>query len=279
MPETNELHPLPEAAAPHAAAEHSPIHISLKAEEIFGLGGFPVTNSLILSAIVLALLGGTAIAARNRLKKRVPGLFQSVFELFMESLLDLMDTIYGERAKSERYFPIIGTIFLFVLFSNWFGLLPLVGSLVVHLPEGTTPLLRAPSADLNFTLALAIVTVLTINVLGAAAIGVGKHLGKFLNFKGPIDFFIGLIELVSEAAKMVSFSFRLFGNVFAGEVLLIIIGYLAPYVVPIPFLFLEIFVGFVQALIFSMLAIVFIAIAVVDHGAHDDHVPAAGHAH
>jgi F-type H+-transporting ATPase subunit a len=281
MPETNGSNHAPEAVPVHeetAAAAHSPLHISLKAEEIFDIGGFPVTNSLILSAIVLALLGGIALSARRKMKL-IPGMFQSVFEFFVESLLELMDTIYGERAKSERYFPIIATIFLFVLFSNWFGLLPLVGSLVVHLPEGTTPLLRAPSADLNFTLALAIVAVVTINVLGAAAIGAGKHLSKFFNFKGPIDFFIGLIELVSEAAKMVSFSFRLFGNVFAGEVLLIIIGYLAPYVVPIPFLFLEIFVGFVQALIFSMLSIVFIAIAVVDHSAHDDHAPAPGHAH
>jgi cobalamin biosynthesis protein CobD/CbiB len=106
-----------------------------------------------------------------------------------------------------------------------------------------------------------------VNLFGAAAIGVFPRLKNFFNFSGPIPFFIGLIELISEFARMISFSFRLFGNIFAGEVLLTIVGFLAPYIVPFPFLFLEVFVGFVQALIFSMLSIVFIAIATMDHHA------------
>jgi len=242
------------------------IHISLKAEPIFYLGNFPVTNSLFLAFLILVLLGGLAVLARKRIKL-IPGYFQNTFEVFLEGLLGLMDSVFGERRKSEKYLPIVATIFLFVLFSNWFGLLPGVGSLVIG--EHNTPLLRAPSADLNFTLALAILAVLIINVLGAAAIGTAKHLKKFFNFSNPINFFIGLIELVSEFAKMISFSFRLFGNIFAGEVLLTIIAFLAPYIVPLPFLFLEIFVGFVQALIFSMLTIVFLAIATVDHHAEE----------
>jgi F-type H+-transporting ATPase subunit a len=261
----------PAPAEEHAAESHSAIHISLKAEPIAHIGDFPVTNALLLSFIILVLLGGVAMAARSKMKL-IPGMFQSVFEFFIESLLGLMDTVFGERSKSEKYLPVIATIFLFVLFSN--------GSVVVHSPHATTPLLRSPSADLNFTLALAIIAVIAINILGVAAIGIGAHLKKFFNFKGPIDFFIGIIELISEAARMVSFSFRLFGNVFAGEVLLTIIGFLAPYVIPLPFLFLEVFVGVVQALIFSMLSIVFIAIAITDHSAHDEHVtPAGTHAH
>ncbi len=259
-----------------AHAAESAIHISLKAEPIFHLGGFPVTNSLLLSVIVLVLLAGTAMFGRRKLAL-VPGLIQNIFEVFLEFLLDLMDSVLGERSKSEKYLPLIATIFLFILFSNWFGLLPGVGSIVVHGPEETAPLFRAPSADLNFTIALAIIAVISVNVLGAAAIGIGPRLKNFFNFSNPIALFIGLIELVSEAARVVSFSFRLFGNIFAGEVLLTIIGFLAPYIIPLPFLFLELFVGVIQALIFSMLSIVFIAIATVDHHAeeHDKaHAPA-----
>ncbi len=264
----------PHAGQTETAQEASPIHISLKAEEILHIGpatgGFPVTNSLLLGSFVLVFLGIIAISAHRRLKM-IPGWFQSVFEMFLEAALDLMDTILGERSKSEKYLPLVATIFLFVLFSNWFGLVPGVGSILVHGPEETAPLFRSPSADLNFTLALGVIAVLAINILGAAAIGTARHASKFFNFKGPIDFFIGLIELVSEFARMISFSFRLFGNIFAGEVLLIIVGFLAPYVVPLPFLMLETFVGVIQALIFSMLTLVFIAIATVPHGEHEEH--------
>ncbi len=256
---------------------HGGVHISLKAEEIGHIGGLPITNSLLLSTIVLVVLSATAITASRFFTKKVPGFFQNLAESVMEALLDLMDTVFGERAKSERYFPLIATIFLFVLFSNWFGLLPGVGSFTIMHGGEVAPLLRAPSADLNFTLALAVITVISVNVLGAFAIGFFSHAGKFINFKqGPIMFAVGLLELVSEGARMVSFSFRLFGNVFAGEVLLTIIGFLLPYFGPLPFLFLEIFVGFIQALIFSMLSIVFISIATT---AHDDHAEDHAGAH
>ncbi len=260
-------------AETHATQESAPnIHISLKAEEIFHIGPWPVTNATLLAFIILVLLGGAAVTARNQLKL-VPGMFQSIFELFIENLLALMDTVLGDRHKSEKYFPLVATIFLFVLFSNWFGLLPGVGSIIIAGDHGNIPLFRAPSADLNFTLGLALIAVIGLNIFGVLAIGLGPRLKNFFNFSDPISFFIGLIELVSEAAKVVSFSFRLFGNIFAGEVLLTIVGFLAPYVVPLPFLFLEVFVGFVQALIFSMLSIVFIAIATVDHHS-TEHAPA-----
>ena len=247
-----------------AYAAESAIHISLKAEEVFHIGPWPVTNETLLAFIILVLLGGAAVAARKKLKL-VPGMFQSIVELFIENLLGLMDTVLGDRHKSEKYFPLVAPIFLFVLFSNWFGLLPGVGAIKIGTEEGVVPLFRAPSADLNFTLGLALISVIGLNIFGVLAIGLGPRLKNFFNFSSPIAFFIGIIELISEAAKVVSFSFRLFGNIFAGEVLLTIVGFLAPYVVPLPFLFLEVFVGFVQALIFSMLSIVFIALATVDH--------------
>lgn len=187
-----------------------------------------------------------------------------------------MDSILGSRLLSEKYFPLIATIFLFVLFSNWLGLLPGTGSLgitheIVHHGEHKTvliPFLRAPSSDLNFTVALAVIALISINLFGFMALGFKQHAGKFFNFKNPIYTFVGFLELISEFVKIISFSFRLFGNVFAGEVLLIIIGFLGPYFLPLPFLFLEVFVGFVQAFIFAMLTLVFIGTAVTSHEEH-----------
>ncbi|MCK4525128.1 MAG: F0F1 ATP synthase subunit A, partial [Candidatus Andersenbacteria bacterium] len=121
------------------------------------------------------------------------------------------------------------------------------------------------NSDLNTTLALAIVSVLATQIFGIIALGVFKYGKKFINFSSPITFFVGILELVSEVAKMVSFSFRLFGNVFAGEVLLVVIMTLAPFIAPLPFFGLELFVGFVQALVFAMLTLVFLKMAVTAH--------------
>lgn len=239
-------------------------HISLKAEEIFNLGGFPVTNTLILSTLVLLLLSGLGFFLSRRLRL-VPAGMQNVAEFILENLLQLMDSVLGERRKSERYLPLVATIFLFILFSNWLGLLPGVGSLGIENGHEFTPLLRAPASDLNFTLALGLLTVIAINIFGAKALGIRAHLGKYFQFRNPVMAFVGLLELVSEFAKVISFSFRLFGNILAGEVLLIIVSFLVPYAAPLPFLFLEIFVGFVQAFVFAMLALVFIAIHTVEH--------------
>jgi F-type H+-transporting ATPase subunit a len=203
----------------------------------------------------------------------VPGVVQNIAEAVLDGALGLMDSVLGDRKKSEKYLPIVFTIFLFVLCSNWLGLLPGVGSVVVRTGEGTVPLLRSPAADLNFTLALALLAVTFVNAIGIAAVGWKSRIKNFLNFDSPISFFVGILELISEFAKIISFSFRLFGNVFAGEVLLTIMAFLLPYVVPLPFMFLEIFVGFIQAFIFGMLTLVFIAGAIseghqAEAGAH-----------
>ncbi|MBI5220638.1 MAG: F0F1 ATP synthase subunit A [Candidatus Liptonbacteria bacterium] len=238
--------------------------ISLRAEPIFHLGSFTVTNSLLLGALAALLLIILGLVLRRKLTL-IPSGIQNVAETALEGLLGLMDSVLGSRHLSEKYLPLVATIFVFVLTSNWLGLLPGMGSILVREGASHVPLLRSPSADLNFTLGLAIVAVLAINVFGVAAIGIWKHAGKFFNFKNPILFSVGFLELISEFARMVSFSFRLFGNVFAGEVLLIIIGFLVPYIVPLPFLFLEIFVGLIQAFIFAMLTLVFIAGAVAEN--------------
>jgi F-type H+-transporting ATPase subunit a len=153
--------------------------------------------------------------------------------------------------------------------SNWLGLLPGVGSIVYHtVHEGravTVPFLRSPASDLNFTIALALISVISVNILGVLAIGFGKHFKKFFNVSGPLQFFVGILEFVSEIAKIISFSFRLFGNVFAGEVLLTIVIFLVPYLIPVPFFMLEVFVGFIQALVFAVLTTVFIGLATIEH--------------
>ena len=214
-----------------------------------------------------------ALAIRTRIRL-FPGKIQNIFETIVDALLGLMESVFGSRAKAEQYFPLIATIFLFIMISNWLGLLPGVGSIgLLEIKDGhaeLVPLFRAPAADLNFTIALAIVSVFATNLFGILAIGFVKHFKKFFNAQKPFPIisFVGILEFISEFVKIVSFSFRLFGNVFAGEVLLVIIAFLVPYWFPasVPFLFLELFVGFMQAFIFSMLTMVFIGMSVVEHG-------------
>jgi F-type H+-transporting ATPase subunit a len=240
------------------------LNISLKAEDIFFIGKLPVTNAVLLAFIVLVLLTVLSITLRNKLKM-VPGMMQNIAEAVLEGGLSMMDSVLGSRKTSEKYLPLVFTIFLFVLFSNWLGLVPGVGSIMVGHGADAVPLLRSPASDLNFTLALALIAVTMVNVFGVAAMGLRERVSVFFNFSSPLKFFVGILELISEFARIISFTFRLFGNVFAGEVLLAIMALLMPYLVPLPFMFLEIFVGFIQAFIFGMLTLVFVALAVTPH--------------
>ncbi len=251
--------------------------ISIKAEHLFNLGPLSVTNSMLLAFVVSVVLILLALVLKSKIRA-VPGKIQSIFELLTESVLDLMETVFGDRAKAEKYFPLVVTVFLFILLSNWFGLLPVVGPIGLRemvqsheggLHEVLVPLFRSPSADLNFTIGLGIVSVFAVNLLSALALGIGGFIGRFFS-KNPILSSVGILEIVSEFVKIVSFSFRLFGNVFAGEVLLLIVGALVPVAVPLPFMFLEVFVGFMQAFIFSMLTMVFLAMATTSHSHGDE---------
>lgn len=246
------------------------MEISLAAEQIGHIGFLPVTNSMLLSWIVTALLAILAFFATRDLKK-IPTGIQNFFETIVEFLFNTANEIIGDEQQTKKYFPLVATIFIFIIANNWIGLLPGVGTIGVNeIKEGhrvLVPLLRSANADLNTTLALAITTMIAVQVFGVAAIGAFRHAGKFFNFKSPILLFVGILEFMGEFARMVSFSFRLFGNIFAGEVLLTIVAFLVPYIAPLPFFFLELFVGFIQALVFTMLALVFIkgAIAVPEH--------------
>lgn len=224
-----------------------------------------VTNSILLSWILVL---GLVLFARQISKKvsLVPTGAQNVVELGVQTWLDNLSSVFGSEKKALKYFPFLTTIFIFILFSNWAGLIPGIGTFgFKHLIDGhehILPLFRAPSSDLNFTLGLALMTIITINIMGIRAVGIKMSIKRYINFSSPINFFIGLLELIGEFTKIVSLSFRLFGNIFAGEVLLLIIGFLAPYIIPLPFMALEIFAGFIQALVFATLTTVFLSILV-----------------
>ena len=224
-----------------------------------------MTNGLFLTLVVSLLLIAFSLIFTRKIKM-VPGKLQGVVEMGFESLLNLMNSTLGSMEAAEKCFPLIATIFIFILCSNLMGILPGVGSLMFKHAGEEVPLFRSPAADLNFTLAFAVISVIVTNIIGMASVGAFRHLSKFFNFKGPIDFFIGILELISELAKIISLSFRLFGNVFAGEVLLTIISFLAPYFIPLPFLFLEIFVGGIQAFIFATITLVSISLHTSVHG-------------
>ena len=238
--------------------------ISLKAQELFNIGGLSITNSFLLTLVVsLLLISGAFIVSRKI--NIIPGKLQGAVEMGTESILGIMESTLGSMEKAQKYFPLIATIFIFILTSNFLGILPGVGSFILDKGGKEVSLFRSPASDLNFTLAFAVVSVLVANILGMMSVGVFPHVGKFLNFTNPISFFIGILELVSELVKVISLSFRLFGNIFAGEVLLTIIFFLAPYFMPLPFLFLELFIGIIQAFIFAMITLVSISLHTAIH--------------
>ncbi len=240
------------------------MEISLVAEKIAHIGPLPITNSLALSWVATIILIIIAIIATKKISF-VPTKIQNFFEMILEFLFNTANDIIDDEKATKRYFPLVATIFIFIITNNWLGLIPGVGSVGFHEGGKFVPLFRSANADLNTTLALAIVAVIAVQVFGITTIGLFRYGKKFINFKGPIDFFLGILELIGEFARMISFSFRLFGNVFAGEVLLLVVAFLVPFIAPLPFFFLELFVGFVQALVFTMLTLVFIKSAISIH--------------
>lgn len=249
------------------------MNISLAPEAIFHLGTFPFTNTLLVSWVIVAFLSVSALVLNSKIAT-VPRGFQNLIEAFFEGMLGFADNITGDRNRTLKFFPLVATIFFFVLFSNFVELVPGLGSIgIFEEHEGRqilVPFIRSSSADLNFTLALAIISVVAAQMYGMRELGFTAHWSKYFvpPWKSPaiIGSFVGILELISEFAKIISFSFRLFGNIFAGEVLLLVVGFLAPYIAPLPFLFLEIFVGFVQAMVFSVLTLVFLKLATDTHG-------------
>ncbi len=255
--------------AEHAGETASGIHVALSAEQLGTFLGLPITNTLVTSWIVVVLLLTIAFFVNRRISL-VPSRLQILFEEIITYIHTFMRDTLENDAVARRYLPLLVTMFLFIATSNLIEFTPGIGSLgFFHEGGGFSPLLRSVNTDLNVTLALAIIAVIAIEIAGVAALGFFRYAGKFLNFSSPLNFAVGLIELVSEVSRLVSFSFRLFGNIFAGEVLLAVVVYFAPYIVPAPLMAFELFVGVVQGAVFALLTLFFIKLAIADpHAAH-----------
>ncbi len=267
-----------EEHATEQAVEEGGHEITLYAEPVFHLGNFTITNSLLTSWLAVFLIIVLAWIIARSIKK-VPGKFIGAVEMIVDGALNTMDLVTGDREKSRKIFPVIFGIFVFILINNLIGLLPGIGSISFNHHH----LFRGATADLNTTLALGIFAVLAANVLGVISVGAWNYFNKFVNIKSflaipkevkkdpmsllvnPIHFFVGLIEIISEIAKVLSLSLRLFGNVFAGEVLLASMAAIFAFVLPLPFMFLELLVGVIQALIFSVLTLVYFTVATTSH--------------
>lgn len=239
------------------------IHISLKSDEIISFFDFPITNSIILSIFVLliSLLAFFYYSILiNRSKKNM---FYHFMNFILRSLYNLFKSIFNEKVNG--FFPLVGAFFFFILIHNELGLFPGVGSILIkvgsHGKEHFVPLLRGGTTDLNTTIALALITVIYAQYIGIKILGIKEYISKFINFSSIMAFFVGIMETVSEFSRIISYSFRLYGNIFAGEVVIAIMAFLFPLLLSFPFLLFEIFVGIIQALVFSMLSAVFYNLA------------------
>lgn len=242
--------------------------ISIAAEQIGSLfyGLIPVTNSLVVTWIVMVLILILGLIIKFN-SKIVPSSLQNFMEMFYEESYKFIESILGDFTPAV--YPVAMSLFIFIVLGNIGGLLPGMGSITLSsLSQGKIellPLFRGLTADLNLTFALAVIAIFINQYFAIRFTGWKKYLHRFFNFSSPINFFVGLLEIISELSKILSFSFRLFGNVFAGEVLLSVMYYLAPIAIPIPFMLMEIFVGLMQAFVFSLLFIVFIRVSLSEH--------------
>ena len=240
------------------------IHISLAAEQVGTFLGLPVTNTLLMSLVVFALLGILAFFVRKNLAL-VPGRLQTLIETLFTGILDYMTETLEDEKLARKLFPLILTIFLFIFTANLIEFTPGVGSIGFYHPDGEfSPLLRSMNTDLNTTLALTVISFFVIEFAGVAALGALRYGQKFVNVSSVLGFMVGIIELFSEVARLISFSFRLFGNIFAGEVMILVIQHFVPMVLPVPIMAFEVFVGFMQAAIFALLTLFFVKIAVTE---------------
>jgi F-type H+-transporting ATPase subunit a len=239
------------------------IEVVLSATQIGTFFGIPITNALIMSWTVMAILILFAVIMRSRIKM-VPSRFQALLEWAFEYLYDYIAEALESRKLARIFFPLLLTIFIFIFAANMMEFIPGIGSIGFFHGDEFVPIMRTATTDLNLTLALAIIACIVVEVTGIMVIGGTKYAGKFLNLHSPIGFVVGIIEFFSELARLVAFSFRLFGNIFAGEVLIAVAIYFAPYVGPVPFMAYEVFVGFIQAAIFSLLTLFFIKVAIME---------------
>ena len=267
--------------------------VHLPPDVIFHIGGFGVTNTILSSWITVIVLVVLAWAVTHRIKL-IPSRLQNLLEFAIDWLLNLCNDVAGEK-YGRRIFPVITTIFLFIIINAWLSLIPGFGSIVVHGTHGEeVHLLRGANTDINFTLALALISFVFVEYLGISKGGGLRYFAKFINvkqfgqgigqllrgkvksgfggvFMGGVDMFVGMLEGISELIRIVSFTFRLFGNMLGGEILILMMLFLMPFLLAVPFYGLEMLVGAIQALIFGGLTLVFATMAVTTHEHEEEH--------
>ena len=240
------------------------IHISLSAEKIGTFMGISVTNTLLMSLVVFVILVTIAFIIRKNLAL-IPGRLQALVEILFTGILDYIIETLEDEKLARKLFPLILTIFLFIFTANIIEFTPGIGSIGWTHPGGEfVPLLRSMNTDLNTTLALTVIAFVVIEIVGVATLGFLRYSKKFVNLSSVLGFMVGIIELFSEVARLVSYSFRLFGNIFAGEVMILVIQHFVPMVLPVPIMLFEVFVGFIQAAIFALLTLFFVKIAITE---------------
>jgi F-type H+-transporting ATPase subunit a len=251
------------------------LHISIAAQELFKIGSFPVTNAMLTGLVGLIITVAILFYVGGKVKRgkynRFVGLIQWVFEGLLKSIHDIIP----DKKLARKITPLAVTIFFFVLISYWLSVIPGLETIFVN----GVPLIRSLTADLNFTLGLAIITIVTVQFYAIKHLGVLGNAGRYFRnpIKDPIGAFEGILELIGEISRGTALALRLFGNAFAGEVLLIVIGVLTSYfasaVLPF-FMAFELFIGFIQAYVFFVLTLIFTSLAVSHHGEPSiDHSP------
>ena len=250
-----------EHVAPHS---ESGIHVALAAQRLGEFIGIPITNTLVTTWLVVGALVLSAFLFRNKIAL-IPSRIQALLEMLFEFVYDYVTETLGSRVMARKFFPLLMTIFIFVLALNWFEFLPGVESIKYH----GEPLFRGVNTDLTTPLVLAFISFFVIEITGVVTIGIYKYGSKFIvnPLKNPIGFAIGLIELIGEFVRLISLSFRLFGNILAGSVIIAVATYFAPYGAPGILSLFEVFIGFLQAAVFSLLTLFFIKLAIEEpHG-------------
>ena len=258
---------------------------NLPAPVLFHVFGLPITNTIIAGWITVVFLAVVSWLITRRIKL-VPGRLQTTFEFILGWVYDFCTSVAGEK-NGRKFFPVICTIFLFVAFNAWLSLIPGFGSIQIHIHGHEYELLRGSNTDLNTPLAIALVSFVFVEYYGLKTLGI-KYMRKFVNvggffssvghvfkgrvkkgltglFSGLIDIFVGGLETLSELIRIVSFTFRLFGNMTAGEILIMVAAFLIPMAIGWMVYGLELFIGFIQALVFSGLTLAFVSMAVASH--------------
>jgi F-type H+-transporting ATPase subunit a len=283
--------------------------IKLAPDVIFNIGPLPVTNTLFCTWISIVVLVALFYFGTRR-RDLIPRGLQNFMEWAVELLRGLAETVAGSKEMGKKFFPLAATFFLFIVLSNLLDVFPgvdTVGSidtavLAQHpgshpigpflfgdISNAVIPWIRPATTDINLNLAMALIAVITAQAFGFSTLGPKEHLLKYINlrslfkfnFEGLIEFFVGLLEIISEIARIISLSFRLFGNIFAGSVVLAVFAFLLPALADIVFIPFEIFVAVVQALVFSLLTLVYLQTAVTSHDTHGteaEHAERAEHA-